>query len=104
MWARRHKVRFVLWSESNAQDARIRSRPWVEFLKARFLRRCDGFVVPGKSAFEYLCSLGSPAAEIFTAPNAVDNTFFAKHAENSEASAGRISRKIETALAVHSCL
>ncbi|MGB6632132.1 MAG: glycosyltransferase family 4 protein [Terriglobales bacterium] len=80
MWARRHKVRFVLWSESNAQDARILSKP-IEFLKARFLKGCDGFVVPGKSAFEYLCSLGSPAVEIFTAPNAVDNTFFAKDAE-----------------------
>jgi glycosyltransferase involved in cell wall biosynthesis len=80
MWARRRKVRFVLWSESNAQDSRILSKP-IEFLKARFLKSCDGFVVPGKSAFEYLRSLGSPAKRIFTAPDAVDNTFFATGAE-----------------------
>jgi glycosyltransferase involved in cell wall biosynthesis len=80
MWARRRKARFVLWSESNAQDARILSKP-VEFLKARFLKGCDGFVVPGKAAYEYLCSLGSPAVKIFKAPDAVDNIFFATEAE-----------------------
>jgi glycosyltransferase involved in cell wall biosynthesis len=80
MWAQRRNVRFVLWSESNAQDARILSKP-IEFLKARFLKGCDGFVVPGKSACEYLRLLGSPAVKIFTAPDAVDNTFFATEAE-----------------------
>jgi len=80
MWARRHRVRFILWSESNAHDTRGQRKP-VEFLKNRFCKRCDGFVVPGKSAFEYLRLLGSPAASIFTAPNAVDNTFFAMQAE-----------------------
>ena len=80
MWARRRGVRFVLWSESNAQDARGQ-RMSVEFLKAHFLKRCDRFVVPGRSAFEYLRSLGSPAESIFTAPNAVDNAFFATQAE-----------------------
>jgi len=80
MWARRRRVRFILWSESNARDARGQRQP-VEFLKAHFRKRCDGFVVPGKSAFEYLRLLGSPAESIFTAPNAVDNTFFATQAE-----------------------
>jgi glycosyltransferase involved in cell wall biosynthesis len=80
MWARRRRVRFILWSESNAQDARSLRKP-VEFLKARFMKRCDGFVVPGESAFEYLRSLGSQAERIFTAPNAVDNTFFATQAD-----------------------
>jgi glycosyltransferase involved in cell wall biosynthesis len=81
MWARRCPVRFILWSESNAQDARGQRKP-VEFLKANFRKRCDGFVVPGKSAFGYLRLLGSPAERIFTAPNAVDNTFFATQAEH----------------------
>jgi len=80
MWARRRGVRFGLWSESNAQDARALRKP-VESLKTRFLKRCDGFVVPGKSAFEYLRSLGAPAERIFVAPNAVDNIFFAAQAE-----------------------
>jgi glycosyltransferase involved in cell wall biosynthesis len=80
LWARRRRVRFVLWSESNAQDTRGRSKP-VEILKAHFRKRCDGFVVPGKSAFEYLCLLGAPPKRIFAAPNAVDNAFFAAQAE-----------------------
>jgi len=80
MWARRRGVRFALWSESNAQDARALRKP-VESLKTRFVKRCDGFAVPGKSAFEYLRSLGAPAERISIAPNAVDNTFFAAQAE-----------------------
>jgi glycosyltransferase involved in cell wall biosynthesis len=79
-WARRRGVRFALWSESNAQDARALRKP-VESLKTCFVKRCDGFVVPGKSAFEYLRSLGAPAERISIAPNAVDNTFFAAQAE-----------------------
>jgi glycosyltransferase involved in cell wall biosynthesis len=86
LWARRHKVRFVLWSESTSQDARA-GRPWVESLKAYFVRHCDRFVVPGKAAFEYLRMLGSPDAHILTAPNAVDNSFFAAQAENTRAHA-----------------
>jgi 1,2-diacylglycerol 3-alpha-glucosyltransferase len=81
LWARRRGANFILWSESNRQDARA-GRAWVESLKAYFVRHCEGFVVPGKSSFEYLRSLGSPAARIFTAPNAVDNGFFAAEAEN----------------------
>ena len=83
MWARRRRVRFVLWSESNAQDARGQ-RKAVEFLKSHFRKRCDGFVVPGKSAFEYLRLLGAPAERIFAAPNAVDNAFFAARAEKTK--------------------
>jgi glycosyltransferase involved in cell wall biosynthesis len=92
MWARRRGVRFALWSESNAQDARALRKP-VEFLKTRFLKRCDGFVVPGKSAFEYLRSLGAPAEKIFIAPNAVDNTYFAAQAENTTAHAAECREK-----------
>ena len=46
LWARRHRVEFVLWSESNRSDSRS-ERPLVEWLKSAFLRRCDRFVVPG---------------------------------------------------------
>ena len=94
MWARRRGVRFVLWSESNAQDARGQ-RMSVEFLKAHFLKRCDRFVVPGRSAFEYLRSLGSPAESIFTAPNAVDNAYFAAQAENARAHATEFREKLK---------
>lgn len=81
-WARRRNVRFVLWSESNHQDNRS-GHPWVEYLKQYFLRRCDAFVVPGKSSFAYLRYLGAAAQRIFTAPNAVDNLYFATEAEKA---------------------
>ena len=78
LWARVHKVPFVLWSESNAMDQR-RGHSVVELLKSEFLRQCSGFVVPGQSAKEYLCAhKGIKEDVIFTAPNAVDNNFFAR--------------------------
>ena len=79
-WARRRKVRFVLWTESNQQDQRS-GRAGVEWLKRYFVSSCNAFVVPGKSSFAYLRTLGASEQAIFTAPNAVDNTFFATQAE-----------------------
>ena len=94
LWARRHRVEFVLWSESNRQDTRG-GRAAVEWLKAYFLRHCDRFVVPGKASFEYLRSLGSPAASIVTAPNAVDNQWFAAEAENVRSHAAEFREKLK---------
>jgi 1,2-diacylglycerol 3-alpha-glucosyltransferase len=68
-----------LWSESTAHDQR-RRWPAVEVLKKRFLRKCDGCVVPGKSSFEYLSALHVPQRRISVAPDAVDNSFFANRA------------------------
>jgi 1,2-diacylglycerol 3-alpha-glucosyltransferase len=75
-WARKQHVPFLLWSESNLQDAR-RSRRLTEFLKRKFLTMCNAFVVPGKSAAEYLRSHDIPESLIFVAPNAIDNERFA---------------------------
>jgi glycosyltransferase involved in cell wall biosynthesis len=97
LWARRRQVRFVLWSESTSHDARA-GRPWVESLKAYFVRHCDRFVVPGKASFEYLRSLGSPEANIVTAPNAVDNSFFAAQAENARAHAAEFRARLQLPL------
>jgi glycosyltransferase involved in cell wall biosynthesis len=74
-WAQRNRVAFLLWSESNSQDKRG-GHAAVEFLKREFLKRCAGFVVPGKSASIYLQSLGLLPERIITAPNAVDTEFF----------------------------
>jgi 1,2-diacylglycerol 3-alpha-glucosyltransferase len=93
LWARRHRVEFVLWSESNRQDARS-GRARVEALKAYFLRHCNRFVVPGKTAFEYLRSLGSPEPSILIAPNAVDNHLFAYQAENVRTHASEFRAKL----------
>jgi glycosyltransferase involved in cell wall biosynthesis len=94
LWARRRRVPFVLWSESNSHDARG-GRVWVESLKAYFLRHCDRFVVPGKASFEYLKTLGCTEASILTARNAVDNSFFATHAESTLGDATQFRDKLK---------
>jgi glycosyltransferase involved in cell wall biosynthesis len=94
VWARRHRVEFVLWSESNRHDARG-GRAAVEWLKTYFVRRCDRFVVPGKASLEYLRSLEAPAANIVTAPNAVDNRWFAEQAENVRSHATELRQKLK---------
>jgi len=52
-------------------------------MKARFLRLCRAFVVPGKSSLQYLKELGIEDQRIFTAPNAVDTALFAELAEEA---------------------
>jgi glycosyltransferase involved in cell wall biosynthesis len=78
-WARRNNVPFLLWSESNFQDSRKRLW-WVESAKRRFIAGCQGYLVPGKSAREYLKTFGVPEASIFVAPNAVDVDRFSRAA------------------------
>jgi glycosyltransferase involved in cell wall biosynthesis len=86
-WAQRNHVPFLLWTESNTRDFRS-GRAWIEFLKTRFLRACDGYVVPGKSSLEYLREYETREEAIFTAPNAVDTQFFAQRAEQVRSDAG----------------
>jgi glycosyltransferase involved in cell wall biosynthesis len=74
-WASSRNIPFLLWSESNVQDARKGHLP-VEVLKQEFLRRCTGFVVPGQSARDYLLTKKIREERIFIAPNAVDNDLF----------------------------
>ena len=82
-WARRCNASFALWTESNQRDARSGRAP-VEWLKRYFVSSCNAFVVPGKSSFAYLRTLGANEQVIFIAPNAVDNTFFATLAERAK--------------------
>ena len=56
------------------------AHPMVEALKRRFVKHCQGFVVPGKASREYLRGFGVQERLIFQAPNAVDNRFFMEHA------------------------
>jgi glycosyltransferase involved in cell wall biosynthesis len=85
-WARIHQIPFFLWSESNLQDLR-RGHAAVEFLKTKFLSKCSGFVVPGRSAREYLRVHNVNQDAIFTAPNAVDNELFAAAAATARQNA-----------------
>jgi glycosyltransferase involved in cell wall biosynthesis len=79
-WARARQIPLLLWTESTASDTRNRHRT-IEFLKTRFLRQCDAFVVPGSASSNYLRELGISGDRIFTAPNAVDNERFLRLAE-----------------------
>jgi len=78
-WAAIHKVPLLLWLESTAADQRRRN-PIVEALKQRFVKDCQGFVVPGKASREYLKEFAVQDRLIFQAPNAVDNRFFMERA------------------------
>ncbi len=93
-WARRRGVRFVLWTESNEQDTRS-GRVVVEWLKRYFVRSCHAFVVPGKSSCAYLLALGASKQVIFTAPNAVDNSFFAAQAQKTRAHTTEFREKLK---------
>jgi glycosyltransferase involved in cell wall biosynthesis len=79
-WSHRHRVPFMSWVESTGKDLR-RGYVLTEVLKARFIHGCDGFVVAGKSSFEYVNGFGPNNGRIFTAPDAVDTDFFASRAE-----------------------
>lgn len=78
-WARTNSVPFLLWSESNAGDAR-RNFPWVEAAKRRFVGACQGYFVPGSASAAYLKTLGAAPDKIFMAPNAVDVDRFSRAA------------------------
>jgi glycosyltransferase involved in cell wall biosynthesis len=93
-WVRRHDIPVLLWSESTMQDQRRRSL-MVESLKKSFLRACGGFIVPGKAAAEYLRSFGIPDRVIFTAPNAVDNDFFATSASSARSQAPTLRAQLK---------
>jgi len=86
-WAGAHGVPFLLWSESNVGDAR-RNFWWVEAAKRKFIRSCQGYVVPGSSAAAYLKTFGVAERRIFVAPNAVDVGRFARAADAARGETG----------------
>lgn len=93
-WARRHKVPFVLWSESTTRD--IRKGRWiVDRAKKRFVDRSTAFLVPGSAARQYLLELGVRESQVYVAPNAVDNEFYARHACLARQQPGEIRTKFD---------
>jgi len=93
LWSRKHAVPIVLWVESTARDHRG-GHTLVESLKIWFMRRCQGFIVPGRSSFQYLRNYGISTEVIFTAPNAVDIDFFQQHAEAARSDAGNFRKDL----------
>ena len=88
-WAKRNGVPFFLWCESTANDQRG-GKLLVETLKGNFLRGCDGFVVPGKSALEYVRQMADPSRSVFVAPNAVDVDLFSEGEKSARDRAERL--------------
>lgn len=88
-WAKRNRAQFLLWCESTALDSRNEFFV-VEWLKREFARNCDGFVVPGQAALEYVQQFASPKQKIFLARNAVDIELFASKEETIRARADRV--------------
>ena len=88
-WANRNRVPFLLWCESTASDQR-RGHVLVESLKEKFLGRCDGFVVPGQSALEYVRQMERASRRVFVAPNAVDVNLFSMGERKAQARAEQL--------------
>lgn len=76
LYARLFRKRLILWCESNKYDQRY-NHPLKEAYKRWFVKNCTEYIVPGRASFEYLTLLGADESKICTAPNAVDNDFFA---------------------------
>lgn len=93
-WAHRSSVPFYLWVESTAHDQRD-GRLLVESLKRKFVRHCDGFVVPGQASREYVRSFGVDDDVIFTAPNAVDTDWFADQAARTREHAAQHRQNLD---------
>src|SRR5262249_25615483 len=62
-------------------------RRLIESLKESYMKRCDAFVVPGRSSREYVMSLGADSGQTHTAPNAVDSDLFFQIAQATKKSA-----------------
>lgn len=72
--AKLRRVPVLAWVESTSRDRRSgRFDP----AKRRLVRALDGFLVPGRAAFDYVRSLGVPEDKITIAPNAIDAGLFA---------------------------
>ena len=91
-WARKHRRRLVMLSESQASDA---SRSvWREAIKRRILGLSDAALVGGSSHREYAIALGLPPEAVFMGYDAVDNTHFAAGARGAGADAPAMRRRL----------
>ena len=89
LWAKKHSIPLLLWSESTAQDIR-RKHLLVEFMKRRFRHWCRAFVAAGTASRAYLLALGAQEMSVFIAPDAVDVRLYAERAEKARMNANQI--------------
>jgi len=92
-WSKRSGVPLLLWMESTAHDLRS-CNSLLESVKARFVRECDGIIVPGRSSYDYALSFGISSNRIFTAPNAVDVNLFRRKTEFARQNRAELSRRL----------
>jgi glycosyltransferase involved in cell wall biosynthesis len=93
VWAKFHSVHFTAWIESTIRDQRKLGK-LAGYMKRGFMRNCDSFVVPGKSSFEYVRSMGIAEERIRTAPNAVDTGRFAALAGSARERASQLRAQL----------
>jgi glycosyltransferase involved in cell wall biosynthesis len=89
IWAQRHAVPLLLWTESTSHDIRRRHLA-VEFMKGRFLGLCGAFAAAGKTSRDYLLALGASSEAIHIAPDAVDVRFFSTLATRAREQADNV--------------
>jgi len=78
-YCRAHRVPLLVWVESTVRDPRSGAAP-LELAKRLLIRGASGFFVPGRAAADYVRSFGVREERVALAPNAVDDSLFARAA------------------------
>lgn len=90
-WCGNRGVPVIVMSETTEWDEpRV---VWKEWIKRRILKMCSAGLVGGQPHAEYLSRLGMPHDRIFQGYDAVDNEYFARHAEAARNHKPEISKK-----------
>lgn len=78
-------IRTVMMNESHAGTEQATG--WKRWIKRQIVKQFDAALVGGEPHKRHFASLGIPADKIFTGYDAVDNDFFASHADEIRAEA-----------------
>lgn len=78
-YCRVRRVPLLVWVESTARDARSEAR-LLRLARRAMIDGAAGFFVPGRASAEYVQSFGVVNERIAIAPNAIDDSLFARAA------------------------
>jgi len=73
-WAKRNKIKMILWSSSNEDDHKRAF--YKESIKSFFIKNCYAYNVYGTKSRDYLLKLGARKDSIFIIGNTTDNLFY----------------------------
>jgi glycosyltransferase involved in cell wall biosynthesis len=79
VYSRARRAPLLVWVESTKRERRPGTAP-LELGKRLMIRGASGFFVPGRAAAEYVRSFGVPQERVALAPNAIDDSLFARAA------------------------